>query len=66
MEFYKQLLRYKGKEVEIYTLGDNNTNVDKGTITNIVTSVGDNGTFVMLDDKILINIRYIIKIEIND
>ena len=64
MDFYKQLLRYKGKEVEIYTLGDNNK--ETGTITNIVTSVGDNGVFVMLDDKILINIRHITKIIVKD
>jgi hypothetical protein len=66
MTFYKQLIKYKGRKVEIYTFENNSSSMEAGIITNIVTSLGDNGIFVMLDDNKLINIRYIIKIIVKD
>lgn len=66
MNFYTQLLRNKGKEVEIYVLKNDSWFIEKGILTNIATSVGDNGVFVELDNKIFINTRYIVKIEVKD
>ena len=66
MFFYKQLANFKGQRVEVYTIGDSNSNVETGILTDIVTSIGENGVFVMLDDKKLINIRHIIKIIVKD
>ena len=66
MIFYKQLANFKGQRVEIYTTGDSNSNVETGILTDIVTSIGENGVFVMLDDKKLINIRHIIKIIVKE
>ena len=66
MIFYKQLASFKGKRVEIYTIGDSNSNVETGILTDIVTSLGENGVFVLLDEKKLINIRHIIKIIVKD
>ena len=64
--FYKQLANFKGKRVEIYTIGDSNSNVETGILTDIVTSIGENGIFVLLDEKKLINIRHIIKIIVKE
>lgn len=66
MIFYKQLANFKGKRVEIYTIGDSNSNVETGILTDIVTSIGENGIFVLLDEKKLINIRHIIKIIVKE
>jgi hypothetical protein len=38
MIFYKQLANFKGKRVEIYTIGDSSSNVETGIFTDIVTS----------------------------
>jgi len=66
MIFYKQLANFKGQRVEIYTIGDSSSNVETGIFTDIVTSIGENGIFVLLDEKKLINIRHIIKIIVKE
>ena len=66
MIFYKQLANFKGKRVEIYTIGDSSSNVETGIFTDIVTSIGENGIFVLLDEKKLFNIRHIIKIIVKE
>lgn len=61
---YKQLLKYRGENVELYLSGNDSVMIEKGMVTNIVVGLGENGVFLELNNEILINVRYIIKMRI--
>ena len=53
---------YKGKKVEITLAEEGGCNVLKGTITNIIAGIDSD--LIELDEKTIVNTRYIIKFEI--
>ena len=65
---YEQLLKYKGRVVELYVASQSSTAflTETGTITNLVIGLGENGVFIEIDNKTIINVRYIIKIVVKD
>ncbi len=65
---FEHLMHFKGRKVKIFTSSYSNQECfeDTGIITNLVTSLGDNGVFIELDEKTMISLRYIIRIEVLD
>lgn len=62
--FFSYFYKYKGRKVEVEVMNSSDKKI--GVITSVLTGVGDNGAFLELDNKMLINLRYIIKFEIVD
>ena len=61
------MMEIKGKNVEIFiTNNAGKTYIETGTITKILTGIGDNGCFIELDGRVLINVRYILKMSLKD
>lgn len=66
--FSTGLSKYEGKKVQIYISTQSNQEVitETGILTGLSMGAGETTIFVKLDDQKLINIRYIIKIDIID
>lgn len=62
--YFSYFYKYKGRKVEVEVMNSSDKKI--GVITSVLTGVGDNGAFLELDNKMLINLRYIIKFEIVD
>ena len=65
---YGQLIKYKGKTFEVLISSGCGQDVSKtnGVLTNLIVGLGENGVFIELDNKKIINIRYVIKMEMVD
>ncbi len=63
---YSQLVKYKGMTLKVYvTSSSSHSNYEEtGVLTNLMIGTGENGAFIELDNEKIINIRYIIKMEI--
>ena len=68
IHFIAGLSKYEGKKVKIYISTQSNQEVitETGILTGLSMGAGETTIFVKLDDQKLINIRYIIKIDIID
>lgn len=66
--FSTGLSKYEGKKVKIYISTQSNQEVitETGILTGLSMGASETTIFVKLDDQKLINIRYIIKIDIID
>jgi len=62
------LNNYKGKNITVY-LASYNTEpsfTESGILTNVVIGQGESAVFIELDNKMVINVRHIIKIKVKD
>lgn len=63
---YSQLVKYKGMTLKVYVTSSSlHSNYEEtGVLTNLIIGMGENEAFIELDNEKIINIRYIIKMEI--
>lgn len=65
---YGQLVKYKGRTFKVTVSSGSSHAVyeETGVLTNLIVGLGENGVFIEIDNKTIINIRYVIKMEMID